>query len=447
MRRYLILSVTLVFLLTSCDTFVGDVREPNDEVNVEELTTPADVQFLLTGVQASWSDAYGEMSVTASLLSDQFRFGRNSDATFPTFRDLDEGLIGLNNNSNDAGQIALGEYRRLADDLVTAANNAEYGDDPPITQSDALFNGHLHGANARYLYAAYVGLNPREGGGVIAESEFIPSPAMYDSARVKYEQARQFASSDRQTKFVNSAEARSALYAGTEHGTGAGGYSNALETAAQRASNGLKPGDDPVQVLYSIQEENPWFFDGGPGRVQVVVQDGELNASVDTYADPDAVRSFPEIANNDPNELNRMPLAGVTAGADLVGFDSDDAIEFAQGKFTTRDSPHNFLSWQENHLIRAELELRGFDAGDKTALELVNEVRDSFGIDSLSEVDLQTIAQERDRTLLANGDRLVDQRRLDVVDWHLVDSPPGEGRTTWQHLPISQQERSGNPNL
>lgn len=447
MRRYLILTVALLFVLTSCDTFVGDVREPNDEVNVEQLTTPADVQFLLTGVRASWSSAYGEMSVAASLLSDQFRFGRNSDATFPTFRDIDEGLIGLNNNSNDAAQIALGEYRRLADDLVTAANNAEFGDEPPITRSDALFNAHLHGANARYLYAAYVGLNPREGGGVIAESEFIPSPAMYDSARVKYEKARQFASTSSQTKFVNSAEARSALYAGTEFGASTGGYSNALETAAQRASNGLKPGDDPVQVLYSVQEANPWFFDGGPGRVQIVTQDGELNSSVDTYENPDAVRSFSDIATNNPDELNRMPLLGVTAGADFVSFGSADAIEAAQGKFTTRESPHNFLSWQENHLIRAELELRGFDAGSKTALELVNEVRGSFGIDELSSVDLETVAQERDRTLLANGDRLVDQRRLDVLDWHLVDSPEDADRTTWQYLPINQQERSGNPNL
>lgn len=446
MRRYLILSVTLVFfLLTSCDTFVGDVREPVDEVNVEELTTPADVDFLLTGVQAAWAEGYGEIAVVASLLSDQFRFGQNSDATFPTFRDLDEGLVGLNNNSNDDFQVTLGEYRRLSDDLVRAANNAEYGDDPPITQDRALFQAHLHGGIARYLYAAYVGLNPREGGGVIGKSEFIPSPAMYDSARAKFENARQFASTPRQEKLVNSVEARSALYAGTEYGTDAGGYGNALQAAADRASNGLQPGDDPEQVLYSIQENNPWFFDGGPGRVQVVAQDGNLNDVVSTYQDPSAVRSFIDIAENNPDELNRIPLSGVDASANFVAIDSDDAIEFAQARHLSRESPIDFVSWQENHLIRAELELRGFDTGNPDALALVNEVRDSFGLDALSNVDLETIAQERDRTLFTNGDRLVDQRRLDVVDWHLVDE--FQGRTTWQYAPIPEQERSANPNL
>lgn len=445
MRNYLILTATFAFLLlTACDSFVGEVREPNDEVNVEELSTAADVDFLLTGVRATWSDAYAFTSLSACLLSDQFRFGRNSDATFPTYRDLDNGLVGLDNNSVDAAQNFLGEYRRLADDLVGAARNAEYGDDPPITQDAALFEAHLHGAIARSLYATYVGLNPREGGGVIAESEFIPSPAMYDSARVKFEQAREFASTDRQNKFLASAQARSALYAGTEYGSNTGGYGNALEAAATLAQGGLKPGDEPVQLQFSIQEENEWYDQAGPDRMQVVAQDGVLNPQVSTYEDPDAVRSFPEIVENNPDEANRIPLAGVSEGAEYDVPD-EDAIEYAQAKYTSEESPINFLTWEENHLIRAELEQRGFDAGDKSALELVNEVRSSFGLSDLSSVDLATIAQERDRTLFTLGARLVDQRRLDVVDWHLQDQI--EGRATWQFLPIPQQERNANPNL
>lgn len=453
MRRYLLLSVTVfALLLTACDTFVEDVREPNDEVNAQELTSPTDVEFLITGVQAAWADAYGELTVVASLTSDQFRFGTNGDATFPTFRDLDEGQIGLANNSNDALNSFLGQYRRLADDAVDAANTVEFGDEPAITQDEALFRANLHAANARFIYAAYMGLNPREGGGVIAESEFIPSPAMYDSARVKFEQARSFASTPRQNKFVASAEARSALYAGTEFGTDAGGYENALERAATLAQDGLAMGDDPIQVKFSIQEQNPWFNDGGPGRTQVVAQDGELNSNVDTYEDPDAVRSFPEIVDNNPAESSRIPLEGMDADG-AYGVPDSAAIEFGQGKYQSEDSPVNFLSWQENHLIRAELELRGFDAGGDSganasdALDFVNDVRSSFGLSDLSSVDLETIADERDRTLFANGDRLVDQRRFDasILDWHLVDDGPRT--TTWQHLPINQQERSANPNL
>jgi len=173
------------------------------------------------------------------------------------------------------------------------------------------------------------------------------------------------------------------------------------------------------------------------------VQDGALNSDVQSYVDPDAVRSFPEIVEDNPDEASRIPLAGMNADG---GYGvEEDIIEFGQAKFTSQDSPINYLSWQENHLIRAELEERGFDAGDKSALELVNEVRNSFGLSGRSEVDLETIAVERDRTLFAHGDRLVDQRRLDVLDWHLVDD--FQGQTTWQHLPIPQQERSANPNL
>jgi hypothetical protein len=450
MRRSLILSVVLLaFLFTSCDSFTGDVREPNDEVNAEGVTSPTDVEFLATGVRAAWANAYGEITVVASLLSDQFRFGRNGDATFPTFRDIDEGLIGEDNNSNDAINQFVGEYRRLADDLITAANSVEFGPDPVISQNQALFLGNLHGANSRFLYAAYMGNGPRTPGGAINESAFIPSPAMYDSARVKFERARALASSAAQQKFVNSAEARSALYAGTEFGSNAGGYDNALQRAAELASQGLKQGDDPVQVLFSTQVPTPWFNDGGPGRTQVVAQDGELNPNVSTYRNPGAVRSFPEVVENNQAETGRIPLAGMNSGG---AFDVDEGvIEFAQAKFLERSSPINYLSWQEMNLIRAELEIRGFDAGSESALDLVNAVRSSFDLSALSSLGgnesarLETIAQERDRTLFALGQRLIDQRRLDVVDWHLVDD--FQGRTTFQHLPLNGDELNANPNL
>jgi len=450
MRRSLIITVTLfAFLLTSCDSFTGDVREPNDEVNAEDLTSATDVEFLATGVRAAWANAYGEITVVASLLSDQFRFGRNGDATFPTFRDIDEGLIGQDNNSNDAVNQFIGEYRRLADDLIIGANNVEFGSNPPITRNQALFLGNLHGANARFLYAAYMGSGPRTPGGVINRSAFIPSPAMYDSARVKFERARALASDSSERKFVNSAEARSALYAGTEFGVNAGGYENALQRAAELASQGLKEGDDPIQVLFSTQVPTPWFNDGGPGRTQVVAQGDTLNPVVDTYRNPEELREFSDVVENNPAEANRIPLAGMNSGG---AFDVDEGIiEFAQAKFLTRPSPINYLSWQEMNLIRAELEIRGFDAGSESALDLVNAVRSSFDLSALSSLGdnesarLETIAQERDRTLFALGQRLVDQRRLDVLEWHLVDE--FQGRTTFQHLPLNADEENANPNL
>lgn len=460
MRRFLVLlSIVLASIgLTACDSFVEEVNEPRDEAPVDQFTTPQDINFLATGVKAQFAETTAEMVPIADLLSDQFRFGRNdNDATFPTFINLDAGAPQEQSNSVDAAFNDLGEYRRLADDLLGPIRaTEEFGENAPISRNEALFTAHFHGGIARYYYAVYFGLNPREGGGVINKSPFIPSAAMYDSARVKFERARAVAPSERQTKILNSVEARSALYAGTEFGSDAGGYSNALQRAADLASQGLKQGDEPFLSLYNQQDPNGWYFAGGFGRVQIAAQDGNIAEEVQVpgvsgaYKNPDALRSFPEIVENNPAEAARIPLIGVTASVQFLPFDPAeglpaDAVDFAQNKYPERASSLSVMSWQENHLIRAELELRGFSTGDKSALQLVNEVRSSFGLSDLSDVNMETIAQERDRTLFGQGQRLPDQRRLDVLDWHLVES--FDGTTTWKYFPITRQERDANPNL
>ena len=105
----------------------------------------------------------------------------------------------------------------------------------------------------------------------------------------------------------------------------------------------------------------------------------------------------------------------------------------------------SFISWQELFLIRAELELRGYDAGSESALELVNEVRDSYGLSDLNSIDLERLAVERDRTLFATGNRLPDQRRMDVVEWHLKDQVGGQQTAQW--LQLTQAETEPNPNF
>jgi hypothetical protein len=455
MRRFSLFGILAVFLvLTGCDSFVQEVNEPRDAAPAEDFRTPEDINFLATGVQAQFSEATAEIVPIADLLSDQFRFGRNNnDATFPTFRNLDKGAPQLQSNSVDDALIALGEYRRLADDLIGPAANADYGEDPPITQNGALFTANLHGGIARYYFATYFGLNPREGGGVIDQSEFIPAPAMYDSARTKFTRARELVEEgSRNAKILNSVEARSALYAGTQFGANTGGYSDALQRAAELAANGLTPEDEAFTIPYTQQQINGWFFVAGPGRVQASAQDGNIAEEIgDAYKDPSSLRSFPEILQNNSAESARVPLTGVTADVELVEFDAEGAVDVIQAKYPERSSNQDFISWEENHLIRAELEVRGYDTGDESALQLVNEVRGSFGLSALSTLgsgtadQLSTIAQERDRTLFATGQRLPDQRRLDAVDWHLQETV--EGTTTWQYLPITTQERDNNPNL
>lgn len=465
MRRLLVLCTVLpLLLLTACDTFVEGVDEPNDSAPFEQLTTVQDVKFLAQGVQTQGANATDFLTTRSGLLSDQFRFGRSGDATFPTFAAPDRGLPTPTNTSVLAATSALGEYRRLADSLLGVVDRPEeYGDSPVIQKQRAEFIANLHGAMARYYYATYVGLNPREGGGVIDQSEFIPAPEMYERARQKFNTALDLAPTDYDEKVVRSLHARSALYAGTQDQGGVA-YDDALGRAAELLTNGtggLVAGDDPFEARYSVQSDNEWWGEAGRGRAQIVAMDNLLPAIVggtgsNTHEDLSTIRSFPELLANSPEDTVRVPLNEVS----VLGA----ANEFHQDKYEVEDTPINYISWEEVNLIRAELEIRGENAGPESALALVNEVRadgtlpgrgigdetginrgEAFDLPPLSSVDLETIARERDLTLFAQGQRLPDQRRLDVVDWHLVDQ--FQGQTTWQYLPISSQERDNNPNL
>jgi hypothetical protein len=358
---------------------------------------------------------------------------------------------------------ALGEYRRLADDLLAAADRpAEYPADGPITEQRARYIGQLHGAIARYYYATYMGRNPREGGGVIGEGAFIPAPAMYDSARVKFNAALDLAPTAAEEKIVRSLHARSALYAGTQYGANTSGYSDALQRAADLASGGLVPGDGGFNAQYSVQSFNLWWDQAGPGRFQFVAMDDQLDGLVQgSHKDLSTIRSFKDVLANNSQEANRIPVDTISL---------DGGTELGQVKYPTRSSPTPYITWEEMHLIRAELELRGYDASTQTPLALVNKVRadgtlpgtgvfpsgasgsdvvvdfdQEFNLSALTSVDLAQVAEERDRTLFAQGQRLPDQRRLAAVDWHLVES--FQGQTTWQFLPIGSQERDNNPDF
>lgn len=436
MKRSFILTVlAALLLLPACDSFVEEVDRPKDSAGGDQLNNPDQVPFILNGVRAQWADATDFTTLAASLLSDQFRFGINGDATFPTYFQLDSGIPERQSNTVDAAFNALGQYRFLADDAVRRINNIEFGDEAPVSKSEALFTAHLHGAVARYYMATYFGLNPREGGGVIDRSDFIPSNAMYDSAAVKVDAAlSQSGLSERQQKIANSVLAKIELYDGD--------YSE----AATAAANGLQEGDAPFEIKYSVQDTNEWWSNAGRGRVQVVAQDGAVNPNVEpSYRTDINIRDFRSVVAENPGEQSRTTLVGVTEGAGFTdSLTAEDAIEFAQDKYPSEGAPIPFVNWEEMNLIRAELAARGASDGNPT--DLVNAVRSSFGLDELSDAgNLETIAVERDRTLFAQGDRLVDQRRFDFIPWHLNES--FQNQTTWKYIPISQAELDDNPNL
>ena len=423
MRYPLYISALLVLALpalSACDGFVEDVDDPISNIADDELNQASQVPFLIAGVQGRFATTHDQILVLAGGLSDELFFDQDvPNATFPTFAQIDEGEIQLDNNSVDGAFGSLGEYRFLADELAErvaiidekAPDEGGFEEDSVGTalRNEALYTAYLHGGIARYFYAAYFGLNPREGGGVISDIEdpisrmrgtFIPSDEMYQLAIQKLDSALQFVEADSyEARLANSIIARIHLYQGN------------YDLARSRAEDGLVEGDAPLESLHSVQEENFWYTQAGAGRTQYV-----------------ADFRFADYVEDNPQEAERIPLEEVEGGS--------GTIYVRQALYPERESPITFISWQENNLMLAEVALRDGDAA--TALRLVNAERASYGLSPLDSIDLDGLVVERDQELFTLGARLIDQRRFDL--WHL-------GPDTWQYLPITQNERNDNPCL
>ncbi|RMD92050.1 MAG: hypothetical protein D6813_06535 [Calditrichaeota bacterium] len=409
-KLFLLFILSLLMMVWSaCSDFVDEVDPIIDQVPDDRLNDESQMPFLIQGVQVRFSTMHDQMVTLSEGLGDAFFFDSNvPNATFPTFRDIDVGDIQFDNNSVDGLYNDIGELRFFADDLVRRTGEITFSDDE--LKKQALFTGYFFGGIARYVYATYIGLNPDEGGGVIDGGPFIPSDQMYDLALEKFQQALQnmpgqysfganSGTSDYWTRVVNSVIARTLLYKGD------------AASAQTFAQNGMVEGDPPFQSLHSNESTNLVWQQAGRGRTQYVV-------------DP----RFKGYIDADSTEANRIQIE------EILGNDGV-TIFYRQIKYDNFDSPIDFMSWQENELMLAELELTSNNA---SALARVNNVRASHDITPLNSIDKNGLIVERDKELFLTGARLPDERRFGI--FHL---PPGK----WRYLPITQNERNSNPNL
>lgn len=402
MKRFLVFITlaALLLLASACTEFSNSVDPVINQVPDDRLNDAAQVNFLINGVQVRFATTLTQVMTLSSGLSDEFIFdARVPNATFPTFRDIDQGAITLDNNSVDGAYNPLGELRFFADDLVRRVGTISGVD--AATQKRALFTGYLYGGIARYLYAAYFGLNPADGGGVIDNGPFIPSQQMYDLALEKLQLAVTNAPAAADARVVNSIIARLHLVRGN------------FAAARTAAAAGMVSPDPAFQGKYSTLSTNFYWQQAGLGRPQFV-----------------ADARFLAYVTADPAEKNRIALSPIT------GNDAAKTIFQRQSKYATESTPIDFMSWQENELMLAELEVRGGNAG--AALTRVNAVRASHTLAALTAIDLDGIYVERDKELFVTGVRLLDQRRFNK--FHL---PAG----AWQFLPITDDERNNNPNF
>lgn len=388
----------LVVVLVSCKDFVTNIDPPINKIEDPELNYESQLPFLINGVEIEFASAFTKTAVCAADLSDDFFFDRNVPTeTFSEFEDIDQGNIYLGNGLVDDDYTTIGQLRYYADDLVRRTILITVHD--TTIKNEALFTGYFYGGFALYLYAAYFGLNPTQGGSPINNGPFISSDKMFDLAIDKFKKSLKYTYDTQIIKSVNSMIAKAYLYKGG---------SSAYDSAAIFAVRGLAMGDDDFSTI------------GGNNFWQYASSENLLEMVADT--------SFINFIYADSNEAQRINLDSVKG--------KNNQYYYSQAEYPNANSQQKIITWEENNLMRAELIIRGFGSGD--AKNLVNQVRENYGISDINSVNLDSIYVERNKQLFPSGNRLVDERRFNK--WHLA-------KGTWEYLPIPQSERDGNPNI
>jgi hypothetical protein len=455
----LFLAAALILGLGSCSNYVQSIQPRQDVIADALLTTPDQLPFLLNGLQQRITNCYSQTTTLAGGLSDELYYSdRVPGATFPTFQEIDLGVILLDNNSVNNLWGSLGSLRFTADNLVERIGNMKFADGQAAQRTAALYQAYLYAGLIRHMYAAYYGLEPRRGGGVLSRGEtprpFIPSAAMTDSALAMLNLSLQNASTDLQRRTVNSLIAKVNL------------SERRYDAARAAAQNGLKRGDAALVAQYSAATvTNQWFNDAGRGRTQLV-PDSRFAAYI--AADSAEGRLLPGrnsgnsfFANGFDNTPDDPALGALAASRRLVLIGPLTTAGFTyyiQQRYPNQGNSVPITSWQENELILAETAIRIANNSD-AALVNVNTVRSFYSLTARTVTTLDSVMIERDKTLFGTGTRLTDQRRFAIENRSLIrpaqtyvdaasrNSAWHLGASTWWYLPIGLPERSANPNL
>lgn len=435
MKHLSILGILLFlsFALVACEDWVLSTDDQIDVIEDEVLNDPEQIDFLITGVEAEFAFTWTRLGLIADLTADQLVFDEvMPQATFPTYREIGSNFRGnaqetifSNNTIRNAYDPLMG-WRLLSDDLLERIERLD--DLDGATRNEALYTGNFYGALARYMIGFYFEDFPCgatagvgspapeciEGfGAPVGGGNVINAPEMAVNEVLPRLEAAEMVASAEQTRIINTFRARMHLFLG-----------NYAESFAA-AQEGMQPGDEPFQSLHSVQAANEYFFAAGDGRIQVITD-----------------QRFRDYIDADPDEANRVAVR------DTVG--AEGVPRVMQDMYPVEESPMDFFTWQENHLILAELAaLHGQGSG---AQELINEVRASHDIAPVTDpVDEALIIEERDKELYLQGVRMFDLLRFGIwpaevlgtpdVDGSLAGEPIGE----WRGIPITNDERNDNP--
>ena len=415
------LIISLLTLISCEESWFQEVDPLKDVAEDRELKDREDLPFLIKGVKVRLGTVHDNVSMLSDLLSDQLEFTQNvTNATFPSYNQIDgmgradeydDGSAYDDNNSVGYAYTYLGQLRKYADLLVETVSGLD-ATDATADDASAFYTGYLYGGLSRHMYATYFGLESGgDSGSPIDDSPMIYSAAMYDDARAKFTAGLDHAS-DAEKRILNSLIARTYL------------YQKNYATAATHAALGMVEGDDPLVSEYSAMSTNEYYQHAGVGRTQCMV-----------------AGRFLDYVTSDPGEAVRLPVqeAPTTSG---------ETQRYIQTKYDESSDPINILSWQENHLMLAELSLRGQSVAVSPA-DAVNTIRAVHGLSALTDVTLDVVYAERDKELFCTGQRLPDQKRWN--SWHATTNAGTTHEETifggWKFLPVTRNEKNNNPNL
>ena len=439
------ISLYIILIFNGCESFVENTSSSISYVTDEEINDPANIPFLINGVLNDYSSAHTYVSLWADLLSDALvNDGKVQGSTDVRGEYLDNGSYDPTVGTYAPPYQAIAKVWRSANSLKLRLDLMD-GDES--SEKLGYYTAYLYQALPCYLLGTYYGNGPNypdDGGATLNESAFLPSDDLYSMAIAYFDSAIVYAD-EHQEKIIHSLLGRQYLYEGN--------YS----AAAQHASLGLQQSDESFNALPG--EEDPWpnwyWYEAGSNRTRYTLasrfkhllgedfEDTNGNGvwdSTETFTDCAIIGADVGQGNGmydgpiEPEEIVRIPLsvAAMTPGQSYS--------RYFQMKYPFANSPVSIIDWKETHLILAELALRG-ESVNVTAIDAINAVRSSHGLQSLASVDYEVLLHERDKELFCQGQRLIDQNRFsDVINWHLPDGD------TWHYLPVPFEEVLNNPN-
>ena len=412
--------VALMMVNISCeDKWFQEVDPLKDVAEDRELKGRDGLPFLVKGVLVKQMHVHAGLASSSDLVSDQIEFSQNvQNATFTSYDQLDgrgrvdvadDGSTYDDNYSCVGAYEGVGQFRKHADLLIETVSVLEVSE-ATSDDTSAYYTGYLCGGMARAWYATYFALtDDGEPGSPIDDSPMIYDGDMFADARSKYSAALPYAN-DAQTRLLHSLMGKTYL------------LEENYTDAASHLEQGMTVGDAPYQTLYAPEYTNDYYQQMGVGRTQGIV----------------AYR-FLDYITADPLEANRLPMTEAPTTGDQ---------RHVQTKYDEGSDPVDVMSWQENHLMLAEVSLRGATV-TVSALDAVNTVRTPYGLSALDNVDLDVLYDERDKELWCTGNRASDQTRWNR--WHTTSNIATDMEETiygnWQYLSISLFEKNNNPNL